>query len=183
MLTLGVIADTHIPDRARYLHPKAISTFQQADVRAILHAGDISTPKILSQLEETALVYAVRGNRDLFGFKNLPHHRILEFEDITIGLTHGHGNWPAYIADRLLLMFRPTKFNYYEGRARSIFPKANVIVLGHNHAPANHWEKGQLIFNPGSACCPNLNFPDLSPSVGLLHINGDNVEGEIVLLK
>ena len=56
------------------------------------------------------------------------------------------------------------------------------ITVGHNHAPANYWLEGQLIFNPGSPAHPNPAVLDLKPSIGLLYIDGHNVEGEIVFL-
>jgi putative phosphoesterase len=183
MLTLGVIADTHIPDRVKYIPKKAIAAFEEAGVAAILHAGDISIPKVLTKLEEIAPVYAVRGNRDIFGFKDLPRHRRLTFEGVSIGLTHGHGTWREYIREKLLYLFSgPTKFSHFEEIARRIFPDTQVVVLGHNHAPTNRWQAGQLIFNPGSATRPNENFPHLTPSVGLLRVDGDEVEGEIVFI-
>ena len=183
MLTLGVIADTHVPDRARSLPTKAIATFEEAEVTAILHAGDISLPKVLTQLEGIAPVYAVRGNRDIFGFKDLPRHRHLSFEGVTIGMTHGHGSWGEYFREKITYLFRgPTKFSRFEEIALRIFPDARVVILGHNHAPTNHWEGEQLVFNPGSANCPNDYFPDLPPSVGLLHVNGKHVQGEIVFI-
>ena len=64
MIRLGVISDTHIPDRARRLNERVIPVFREAGVSAILHAGDVSTPRVLKQLEEVAPVYATRGNRD-----------------------------------------------------------------------------------------------------------------------
>jgi putative phosphoesterase len=183
MLTLGVIADTHIPDRARELPKKAMVTFEEAKVAAILHAGDISIPKVLTQLKDIAPVYAVRGNRDLLGFRDLPRHRRLTFEGVTIGLTHGHGTWGEYIQEKVkYLLFGPMKFSYFEEIALRIFPDTQVVILGHNHAPTIHWQEGQLVFNPGSATCPNEYFPSLPPSVGLLRINGENVGGEIVFI-
>jgi putative phosphoesterase len=183
MLTLGVIADTHIPDRARELPQKAIATFEEAKVTAILHAGDISLPRVITQLEDIAPVHAVRGNRDIFGFKDLPRHRRLSFEEVSIGMTHGHGSWGKYFKEKAkYLLYGPTKFSYFEEIALHIFPDTHVVVLGHNHAPTNHWQEGQLVFNPGSATCPNEYFPNLPPSVGLLRINGENVGGEIVFI-
>jgi hypothetical protein len=183
MLTLGVIADTHIPDRVRELPPKAIAAFEEVGVAAILHAGDISLPRVITRLEEIAPVYAVRGNRDIFGFKGLPRHRRLTFEGVTIGLTHGHGNWAEYIKEKLLYIFAgPTKFSHFEDIALGIFPDTRVVVLGHNHAPTNRWQGRQLVFNPGSATCPNECYPHLAPSVGLLHVDGENVRGEIVFI-
>ncbi|MBW8012087.1 MAG: YfcE family phosphodiesterase [Chloroflexi bacterium] len=183
MLTIGVIADTHIPDRTKTLHPDVLPTFQQAGVNHILHAGDISVPKILKQLEKIAPVSAVRGNRDWFGFDNLPLTRLLTFESITLGLTHGHGGLRRYMMDKFEYIFKgPQNFTFFMHRAIAMLPNAlDVVVFGHNHAPMNNRLEGKLIFNPGSA---NRQFPrDLPPSLGFLHIDGDKVDGEIVYLS
>src|SRR5687768_1713811 len=101
MLTIGVISDTHIPDRARGLNPRVIPLFQQAQVDAILHAGDISTPRVLEQLSRVAPVYAVRGNRDWVALRRLPKSLRLTFDGVVIGLAHGHGHWWNYLIDRV----------------------------------------------------------------------------------
>ena len=184
MLTLGVIADTHIPDRKRSLHPKVLPIYKNAKVDAILHAGDASVPKVITQLETIAPVHAVRGNRDLFGFRGTPYHRTLDYEGVSIGLTHGHGNWLQYIQEKIKYLIRGLpKISQFEDYAIGMFPDTNVVILGHYHSPVNRWQNGQLIFNPGSACCQNPLIAKLPPSIGLLHIDNGNVIGEIVLLE
>jgi putative phosphoesterase len=75
----------------------------------------------------------------------------------------------------------PMPFRIIKERAISFLPPdVDVVIFGHNHSTYNQIIAGKLIFNPGSACCP---IPRHSPpSVGLLHINADQVEGEIVNL-
>ena len=64
MVTLGVVTDSHVPDRMRAL-PDALWP-ALAGVDAILHAGDVCVPRVLAALEQVAPVYAVAGNRDIF---------------------------------------------------------------------------------------------------------------------
>lgn len=183
MLTIGVIADTHIPDRVKTLHHDILPTFEKAEVDHILHAGDISIPEILKKLEEIAPVSAVRGNRDWLGFNDLPQTRLLTFEGVSLGLTHGHGGWRKYLGDKVEYIFKgPRNFTFFMHRAISMLPNdVDVVVFGHNHAPMNNRLAGSLIFNPGSA---HLQIPrDLPPSLGLLHVDGEKVEGEIVYLS
>ena len=182
VLTLGVIADTHIPDRQRALHAAVIPIFQKASVDYILHAGDISVPAVIAQLEAVAPVYAVRGNRDWLRLKELPITRVLPFEDITVGLTHGHGGMRTYLQDKINYIRRgPMAFRIIKERGLSLLPPdVDVVIFGHNHSVFNEVEDGVLIFNPGSTCCPiPRNAP---PSVGLLHIDGSQVRGEILKL-
>ncbi|MFZ3078594.1 MAG: metallophosphoesterase family protein, partial [Bellilinea sp.] len=72
---LGVVADTHIPDRVRSLHPDLLPGLSAAKVEAILHAGDICSPAVLAVLSQVAPVVAVRGNRDWAFAGTLPWAR------------------------------------------------------------------------------------------------------------
>jgi len=182
VITLGVIADTHIPDRARRLHPEVIPLFRDAAVNAILHAGDVSSPGVLEQLGQVAPVQAVRGNRDWVLLRRLPLTRRLTFCGVAIGLTHGHGGWRTYLADRPYFMLRGYQHERLLPRLLATFPQARVIVFGHGHEPLNRWIDGQLLFNPGSPHFPGK--INLAPSVGLLHISAEGeVRGEIVPLS
>jgi putative phosphoesterase len=180
-LTLGLIADTHVPDRRRDLHPGALRVFREAKVAHILHAGDISVPRVLAELEQIAPVTAVRGNRDWVGFADLRYHRSLEFEGVKVGLTHGHGSWSQYIQDKLrFVIFGPQFFEHYMSRAVSLMKDADVVIFGHNHEPMVKDFEGKLVVNPGSACCQVL--PGKPPTVALLHLDAGKARAEIVEL-
>lgn len=180
-ITLGLIADTHVPDRKDVLDARVLPIFEQADVTAILHAGDISQPAVLEQLAAVAPVFAVRGNTDWFRSPDLPIHRHLEFGGVRIGLAHGHINWPSYLRDRLAYMlYGPRSFDYFAERMRTFFPDVDVIVFGHTHEPLIRQVEGQLLVNPGSACCPMM--PSRHPSCALLHITQGNACAELVWL-
>jgi putative phosphoesterase len=180
-LTLGIISDTHIPDRVGSLHPGILPLFRRACVSAILHAGDISVPSVLAQLAEVAPVHAVRGNRDIFWRHRLPLTLKLHFNGLEIGLAHGHGSWRSYLVDRIYFMLYGYHPERLLPRLLAAFPNSAVIVFGHGHRPFNRWMDGQLLFNPGSP-----HFPEnrsLAPSLGLLHISAESeVRGEIVTL-
>lgn len=178
---LGLIADTHVPDRCRRLHPQVLPIFARAGVNAILHAGDISTPDVLEQLESVAPVVAVRGNRDWFGFDDLPLKRQITVGQVTIGLTHGHGGLRPYWSDKWrYIIFGPQPFEKFTLRAMQMFPQADVIVHGHSHEPLIKHIQGKLVINPGSPCHQTL--PDKLPSVGLLTIQGKNLTPELIEL-
>lgn len=182
MITLGLIADTHIPDRARQLHPRVLPVFEQAQVQEILHAGDISTEGVLVQLEAVAPVYAVRGNRDWLALHRLPSKLLLNFDNVLIGLTHGHGGVRHYISKRLEYIFRGYRLEMFLPDVQAAFPEAQVIVFGHTHRPLQRWVNGQLIINPGSPHCPEEE--DTPPSIGLLRIHaGGEVQSELVWLE
>lgn len=180
MLKLGVIADTHIPDRARIIPPRVFELFESEKVSAILHAGDISTRRVLQQLGQMAPVHAVRGNRDWF-IPELPMQLYLEFEGVRIGLTHGHGSFWGYTLDKMhLLIHGPRQFGFVEEKVQRLLPDCDVMVFGHSHVAVNRWQAGRLLFNPGSPCCPNVFIRNAARTVGLIWIDGAEVKAEIV---
>lgn len=158
-----------------------MQVFSQAGVAAILHAGDVTTPRTLADLAEIAPVYAVRGNRDWLRLRQLPLERRMTFNGAYIVLTHGHGSWWQYLLDKVYFLLEGYRLKRYLNYLKDKFPKADVIVFGHTHYSVNLRLGRQLIFNPGSPHFPGE--PGESPSVGLLFIDGNGkVSGEIVEL-
>lgn len=181
MTTLGVLADTHIPDQVPELNPKIIKIFHQAGVDAILHAGDVSVPRVLQELEQVAPVHAVRGNRDIFYLRNLPFQVQLDFTGVSIGMAHGHGTLTRYMIDKIHRFINGRYDKKYLQRMLQTFPEVDVIVFGHLHVPYNLHLDGKLLFNPGSASVP---WPRTAPATfGLLHLEpGNEPQGEIIEL-
>jgi putative phosphoesterase len=185
MLTLGIIADTHVPDRADQINTRVITVLKAARVAAVLHAGDICTPEVLEQLSEIAPVHAVQGNRDVWRLSHLPMRLLLEFGGVSIGLTHGHGSLASYFTQKLSFLIDGYQFSKYQQSLKGLFPTANVIVFGHTHRSENTWAGDTLIFNPGPASKFRWSlFPaKTGPSMGLLYIqSGDRISAEILPL-
>jgi putative phosphoesterase len=181
MITLGIIADTHVPDRRPGVHPHALDIFREVKVSAILHAGDVSVRRVLDQLQDIAPVHAVRGNRDWVKLSSLPLRQVLTFDGIRLGLVHGQGSLVEYFQDKVDYVLNGLDQERYKRRALATFPDVDVVIFGHMHIPVNEWVGRQLLFNPGSACCGDLHV--YRPAVGLLHINGPlGLHGEIVPL-
>ncbi len=180
-VTLGVLADTHVPDRARRMDQRILPIFKDARVHAILHAGDLISPEILAALQQVAPVHAVRGNRDYWMLRHLPDKLQLNFNGTDLVLTHGHGPLRKYLKDRLYYILKGYELDRWEPHLLSAYPQARVIVFGHLHRPLNHWVGDQLIFNPGSP-----HFPEgleKAGTVGLLRLGGNGeVSGEIIPL-
>jgi putative phosphoesterase len=179
-MKIGVVSDTHVPDRARLLNPAVLRVFRQERVDIILHAGDVSSPRVLDELGQLAPVRAVRGNRDWVLMRRLPAVLEFTFEGAKVVLTHGHGRWWNYVYDRTKFILAGYQLDMFQPRLLKAFPQADVIVFGHTHIPVNHRVGKQLVFNPGSAHFPEKN---LAPSVGLLTFRpGGEVEGRIIPL-
>ena len=179
LLTVGVVSDTHIPDRVDSIHPQIIPIFRAAHVDQILHAGDISIPPVLVELEQIAPVTAVRGNRDLIFDRSLPKLRVIELAGVKVALMHGHGSWANYIRDKLIYFRTGYELERYIPNLFRTVPEARIYIFGHTHFPENFWREGRLIFNPGSASSSISR--KLVPSIGILRFyTSGGVEGEII---
>jgi putative phosphoesterase len=147
---IGVLADTHIPDRLKALPAALFEVLEGVDL--ILHAGDISQPRVLDELRRLAPVVAVQGNRDLFNRagRGLPLDVIVEVGSLRIGMTHGHGGLAQYVKEKLAYLTVGYYFSHYHARVRERFADVHAIVFGHTHYPINQIRQGVLLFNPGA---------------------------------
>jgi putative phosphoesterase len=180
-LIVGVIADTHIPDRVKSLNPEIIPALKAGGASLILHAGDISIPSVLEELKTVAPVQAVRGNRDWYFMDKLPLVQNLDLAGVPVTLMHGHGGWLNYFRDKLYYLRDGYQIVRYQKKVIQLAPGARVIVFGHTHHAENRLVDGRLLFNPGSAHFGYLQA--LPPSIGFLKFYaGGDVRGEIVPL-
>lgn len=172
--TLGIIADTHIPDRARQLPPKLIPALKESHVDLILHAGDASSWKVYHELAEIAPVKIVQGNRDWFLGMRTPKFEYLLINQVPIILAHGHHSIFHYALDKWRYIRKGYKFKrYYQTLARD-FPDAKIVIFGHTHHQTAQWVNDRLFFNPGAAYPCRYN--QFTPQYGLISITPD---GEI----
>jgi hypothetical protein len=133
-MRIGVISDTHMPNRAKRL-PQAVAG-GLADVDLILHAGDWVSLEAVEMLRQIAPLDGVAGNNDgaeierRFGRKKL-----LAVQGFRIGIVHGDG----------------ARLTTPE-RAKAAFAeeRPDVIIFGHSHQPYHRVHDGILLFNPGS---------------------------------
>jgi putative phosphoesterase len=182
LITVGVISDTHIPDRVDRINPDILAGLQAAGVSRIFHAGDISMPPVLAELEKIAPVDAVRGNRDLVFGNSLPMVKVVELGGVRLAIMHGHGGWKNYLIDKLVYYQHGYILDRYLPVLLNTVPDADVVIFGHTHFPENLRFAGRLVFNPGSASSSISR--KLFPTYGLLRIYaGGKVEAEIIPVK
>lgn len=131
MTRIAVIADTHIPGRARDLPPTAWRIVRECD--AVIHAGDVVTPPLLERLGAVVPVHAVLGNNDMPLRGRLPERLEIDVEGVRVAVVHDSG--PA---------------QGRRARLRSWFPGARAVVFGHSHMPLLEDDGGLLLLNPGS---------------------------------
>lgn len=173
MTTLGIITDTHIPRRLPALPPRVFDVLRGVD--RILHAGDISSRRVLDQLAAIAPVEAVAGNADLFKH-DLPLTRVVEVAGRRIGLVHGHGGWSRYLRSKVRDRFGYDEAHYLRIVQESFGP-VDAIVFGHTHRFYRAERAGVLLFNPGPVAPDFYNTP--GPQVGLLHVSMHTIVSEI----
>ena len=183
---LGVMADSHLPNRLSSLPAKVFSLFEGADL--ILHAGDVDQPEYLVELERVAPVLAVRGNPHVLelsdgGRGKLPADLRLEIAGYKVVVNHG--GWtglPSLAADWFMeKLFNPGRQAVNSRIARRLlrqYPEADVIIFGHSHHPFNERRGRSLLFNPGGVC----RYGGYPPSVGQLRLNRDLAEAHVFLL-
>ncbi len=147
-MRIGLISDTH-----GILRPAVFDLFRNVD--HILHAGDIGSPDILTDLQTIAPVTAVWGNTDGFDVRACAVGETeVELGGIRFALAHGH---------------RVAEFDQLAG----IFPRAGAIVHGHSHIPRDDLVNGIRLLNPGSAGPGGAGWP---PSVAIAEIEGKSID-------
>jgi putative phosphoesterase len=158
-LLAAVIADTHVPRRARALPEGLTPHLGRADL--ILHAGDLMDPALLDELAAYAPVKAVRGNLDPPDL-DLPQSLEFEFGGVRVAMIHDSGRRQG----------RRT-------RLRRRFPDARVVIFGHSHIPFLEDESGLMLLNPGS---PTDRRRQPHHTFALLSAEEGNVRAEILVL-
>ena len=131
---LLLLADTHVPKRARSLPADVWAAVDEADV--VVHAGDWVDVRLLDELEE-------RSNRLVACFGNNDHgelrERLPEVARVSVdGL-------------RLAVVHETGQSKGREERMAAAYPDVDVLVFGHSHIP---WDtttaSGLRLLNPGS---------------------------------
>ncbi|MDT5220317.1 MAG: uncharacterized protein QOF15_2422 [Mycobacterium sp.] len=133
-MRLLLIADTHVPKRARDLPAQVWDEVATADV--VLHAGDWVTPELLDELEIRApRLIACWGNNDGDQLRS----RLPERADAELGGLH------------FTVVHETGAAGGREARMSRLYPDTDVLVFGHSHIP---WDtttsSGLRLLNPGS---------------------------------
>ncbi len=151
---IGLVSDTHIPERGQRLHPRLLEVLAGADL--ILHAGDISSPGVLEDLRTLAETVAVQGNNpgDRRFHPALPRRAVIEAAfGLRIGVIHGDGSLWQLIGDNIIGRsgFARAGVMRLVRRVTPSFSGIPCIVCGHAHWPFTHFDSSRLVVNPGKA--------------------------------
>ncbi|WNG92642.1 metallophosphoesterase [Mycobacterium sp. ITM-2016-00318] len=133
-MRLLLIADTHVPKRARDLPTQVWDEVAKADV--VMHAGDWVETALLDALEARARrLVACWGNNDGEELRaRLPERADVTLEGLRFTVTHETGGSSGR-----------------DARMAKLYPDTDVLVFGHSHIP---WDTtattGLRLLNPGS---------------------------------
>jgi putative phosphoesterase len=133
-MRLLLIADSHVPKRARDLPAQVWDEVAMADV--VIHAGDWVAPELLDRLEaRAARLVACWGNNDGPALRaRLPERVDAMLDGLRLAVVHETGA----AAGR-------------EARMSRLYPDSDVLVFGHSHIPWDTTTKSGLrLLNPGS---------------------------------
>jgi uncharacterized protein len=131
---LVLMADTHVPRRARDLPDQLWRAVDAADV--VVHAGDWVESALLDRLaSQSKRLVAVYGNNDDETLRaRLPEVATAEVEGVRLAVVHETGSAPGR-----------------ERRCAARFGDVDVLVFGHSHIPWDTTtESGLRLLNPGS---------------------------------
>ena len=133
LVEIAIVSDTHMPRGGRRLPDGCVARLRQADL--IVHAGDLCTLAVLSELRGHGEVVAVQGNVDDAAVRAvLPLAATVEADGCRIAVIHDAGTSRGRLE-----------------RMRRAFPEADAVVFGHSHIPLHEADgDGFQIFNPGS---------------------------------
>jgi uncharacterized protein len=161
MIKIGVLADTHIPDRADSIPKEVLDGFKGVDM--IIHAGDLVSLSVLDQLRTVCKnVLAVCGNMDHDEVKRrLPDKEVIKVGNFKIGVTHGSGH-PNKLLDVLANVFKNDD--------------VAMVIFGHSHEGFNEKKGAILYFNPGSATDKIFS---LYNSYGIIEVD-DKIKAKII---
>jgi uncharacterized protein len=150
-----VLADTHAPRRWRACPPLVAAHLRRADL--ILHAGDVCTASVLTELAEYAPVVAVLGNNDGPDVADWGAAETagLDLDGLSVAMVHDSGAAMGRLA-----------------RMRRRFPAADLVVFGHSHIPLDEFGPGLRIFNPGS---PTDRRRQAHGTLGILEIDAGHL--------
>ncbi|WP_105031310.1 metallophosphoesterase family protein [Arthrobacter ruber] len=133
-LTLTLLADTHLPRRAKELPDEVWGAVESSD--AVVHAGDWTELPLLEDLESRAnRLIACYGNNDGAGLRaRLPLIARAELEGVRLAVVHETGQKQGR-----------------EARMAALYPDTDVLVFGHSHIPWDtRADTGLRLLNPGS---------------------------------
>lgn len=169
---IGLISDTHWPDRLDALPPSVFGALDGVDL--ILHAGDVGKLDVLDHLSSIAPVIAVHGNDETAEAQTaLPYQQVLTINGTRILLCHSHKpDRAAEMASRVGDDWEP-KLAKNAMQAHEV--GASIYISGHLHIPFVCLVDDVWLINPGALASGSPTTRQLRQTVALLYLRDDGV--------
>ena len=132
-MRLLLLADTHVPRRAKALPAAVWDEIDRADV--VVHAGDWVEASLVDAIEARGRLIGCYGNNDGPEIRaRLPEVARAELESVRVAVVHETGASTGR-----------------DERMAAAYPDVDLLVFGHSHIP---WDTtaptGLRLLNPGS---------------------------------
>ncbi len=168
--TIGLISDTHMPQRWAQLPPALAQIF--ANVNMIFHAGDVGELWVLDDLSQIAPVIAVHGNDETEdATRELPYQQLVTVAGQRLLLWHSH--YPSRVDE----LHARRSGNLHEGLLRNIAKAkaagARLVHFGHWHLPLVFEQDGIVAVNAGAIASGNPYQQQTIQTVALLFVLRD----------
>ena len=169
---LGLISDTHMPERCAALPATLHEAF--CDVDLILHAGDVGELWVLDQLSAIAPVIAVHGNDETADAqRELPYQQMVVIGGQRVLLCHTHHpDRAAELELRKDDSWQPKLARWQHFAEKS---KASALIFGHTHIPMCYRQDGVLLVNPGAIASGSATTRQTHQTVALMFILADQM--------
>jgi uncharacterized protein len=165
---IGLIADTHMPERCPKLPETVFQAFAGVDL--ILHAGDVGELWVLDALSRIAPVVAVHGNdeADPATARALPYLQTITAAGNRVVLTHAH--YPDRVAE--MESRRDDRWGPKLARRAQfgLEHESRIVVFGHTHIPMVTLHDGVWLINPGAIAPSSFTMRQKVRTVARLHL-------------
>lgn len=168
-MRIGLISDTHAPQRLAKLPPALFDALSGVDL--LLHAGDVGELWVVDQLSSIAPVIAVHGNDDSADAqRELPYQQVVAIAGRRILLCHSHyPDRAEELASRRVNGWQPKLDRLV---ALGAGAQADALIFGHTHIPMAREQAGMLLVNPGAIASGNATTRQRRQTVARLTIEG-----------
>lgn len=167
---LGLVSDTHMPERCADLPAALFSALQGVDL--LLHAGDVGELWVLDRLSALAPVLAVHGNDDTAEARRaLPYQQVIALAGQRLLLCHSH--YPDLVEELASRQDDAWAPKLDRRAALGQRAGARIVVFGHTHIPMALWCQGVLLVNPGAIASGSPTGRQRLRTVALLFVRDD----------
>lgn len=140
---------------------KAIAIFRKKEIKMVLHAGDITSPRMLEYLKDFDF-YAVLGNGDIIDKEDI------NLKAVSLGMRPVEETVEFECCGKSFIIFHGHNVPLYREAVAS--GKYNYIIKGHTHHFENYVSNECRIINPGAV------YGHDESSIAILDIETGKVE-------